>query len=70
MFIEVGEEVERTVYDFPVEMDEKTMDVMFEYARKYMTEDEFEKIMVEWAMVDILTKKIEETLNTENQEDK
>ena len=70
MFIDVGEEVEKTVYDFPCEMDDEMMDFMFEVARNEMTEDEFTQMMVEWAMVHILKEKMEETLNTLSEEDK
>ena len=73
MFIDVGEEVEKTVYDFPVEMDDQMMDFMFEVARNEISEDEFTQMMVEWAMVHIITEKVKEfteSLNTEDQEDK
>ena len=70
MDIEIGEEVEKTVFDFPCEMDDEMMDFMFEYARNEMSEDVFTEMMVQWAMVDIINKKVSETLNNQAQEDK
>jgi len=70
MEIEIGEEVEKTVYDFPCDMDDEMLDYMFEYARENMSEEKFTEMMVGWALVDILTKKMEETLNTQPEEDK
>ena len=70
MDIKVGEEVEKTVYDFPCEMDDEMLDFLFEYARNKMSEDEFTEMMAQWAMVDIITKKVNETLNTLSVEDK
>ena len=64
MFIDVGEEVEKTVYDLPCEMDDEMMDFMFEYARENMSEETFEQMMVQWAMLDIIEKKVTETLNS------
>ena len=64
MFIDVGEEVENTVFDFPCEMDDEMMDFMFEYARENMSEETFEQMMVQWAMLDIIEKKVTETLNS------
>lgn len=70
MNIEVGEEVENVVYDFPCEMDDEMSDFLFEYARENMSEDKFTKIMTQWSMVDIITKKVNETLNNQTEEDK
>ena len=58
--MEVGNETERIVYDFPVELDDREYIAMFEYARDAISEEDFERIMIEWAMVDILEKKLKE----------
>ena len=62
----VGDETARTVYDFPVDLDEKEMMFFFEYARDNISEDEFEQLMVEWAMVKIVEKSIKENLKIIN----
>lgn len=59
--------VERVVVDFQVDMEEKERDILFEYSRKTMTEEEYENIMINWAMVDILQKQIDNTLTEGNQ---
>ena len=69
--IKVGEEKERTVYDFPVDMGDKERIFFFEYAREKMTDDEFEDLMIEWALTKIVTDAVTEyskNLNTENGE--
>lgn len=71
MDLTVGKEQEKTVYDFPVDMGEKERIIFFEYARNNMTEEDFENVMIEWALTKIVTEGVEETLkklNTENGE--
>lgn len=62
--------VEEVMVNFQVDMDDRERTILFEHARDTMTEDEFEGLMINWAMVDVLTKKVNETLNTLLEEDK
>ena len=52
--MEVGPEKENKVYDFPVNLDEKERIIFFEYARNNISEEGFEELMIEWALVDIV----------------
>lgn len=51
--------VEKVMVDFEVDMDNRERTILFEYARDNMSEDEFENMMVNWAMIDILQKEID-----------
>lgn len=58
----VGDETAETIYNFPVEMNEKEMISLFEYARNRISEEDFERLMVEWAMKDIIERSVKHTL--------
>lgn len=62
--------VEKVMVDFQVDMDDRERKILSEYAQEHMTEEEWEGLLINWAMVDILTKKVNETLNTPLEEDK
>jgi hypothetical protein len=70
MFIEVGEEVEKVVYDFPVTLDDETKSALLRHAQDEITVEEMDELLLQWVMVKILTDKVEETLNTPPEEDK
>jgi len=76
MTITVGEEVERTVYDFPVELGEPEKSALLEHAMETITTDEMDELLLGWVMVKILQEELDrfelskETLNTPVDEEK
>ena len=51
--------VEEVVVNYQVDMDDRERTILFEYARDTMTEDEFEGLMINWAMVRVLEEQVE-----------
>ena len=51
--------VDIVMVDFQVEMEDRERVILFEYARDTMTEEEYENMMVNWGMVDILQKQVD-----------
>jgi hypothetical protein len=50
----VLEGVEKIVYDYPVELGIVDQISLFEYARREMSEEEFETLMIQWAMTNLI----------------
>lgn len=63
--MEVGPEKKQTVYDFPIDLDESESITFFEYARENISEEEFEGLMIEWALLDIIKEAIKRDLPNE-----
>ncbi len=61
--------VEESWMNYKIEMKNDEKGVLLEYSRKNMTEDEYEEIMINWAIIKILEKRIEEE-NELKKEDK
>lgn len=73
MAINVGEEQERKVFDFPVELTEPHRSALLRIAMEEISTEEMDELLLEWVMLKILREKLEEfeeTLNTEDREDK
>jgi hypothetical protein len=71
MSIEVGEEVEKTVYDFPVEIDGEDRAALLRYAQDEITVEEMDELLLQWVMIKILQDKMDEFIQNElTEEDK
>lgn len=58
--MELGEEKERVVYDFEVDMTDEEKRILLEYAMDNIPIDVMDNLLLNWAMIDILEKKINE----------
>jgi hypothetical protein len=56
-----GDETAKTVYNFPVDLEDHEYISLFEYARNHISEEDFERIMIEWAMVDLIKTALKES---------
>jgi len=70
MAIKVGEEKAETVYNFPVEIDEPERSSLLTLAKREISEEEMEELLLEWVMLKIIREKTEEFLNSLPEEDK
>ena len=60
--------VEEVMVNFQVDMDDRESTILFEYARDTMTEEEFEGLMINWAMVRVLEEQVERMSDNLNEE--
>ena len=51
--------VEKVMVDFQVEMEDRERVILFDYARDTITEEEYENMMINWGIVDILQKQVD-----------
>jgi hypothetical protein len=70
MSVKVGEEVEKTVWDIPIELDEQTKQMLLVRAQDEITVDEMDELLLQWVIVKIIREDVEERLNTATEEDK
>jgi hypothetical protein len=60
MAIEVGEEKETVVYDFPVTIEGEDREALLRHAQDEITVEEMDELLLQWVMVKIIEEKLAE----------